>query len=237
VLLYNSRYKNNNMTEWKLKFWWLDFYKIVKINLKKNNYNIVKLNDTEKSETVSELRLKSYLLRCNTMSHDYQWTVDTQWDASSDFNIDFNDDHVQHDSLTSLIDHWSHNIEDNTEYTDFNNLWHLLCRLLFAETQFFWKKRWDMLSLFCKKSKQWIYCHFLTIVYESYHHCVTIHIILYAQSFLSISHSSDQHCRHQCVLLFFLYFIVIRNLVLFSFTLTHSITDIMSEQFSHITKS
>jgi len=94
VLLYNSKYKNNNTAEWKLKFWWLDFYKIVKTNLKKSNYNIVKLNDTEKSETVLRLRLKLYFLRHNIMLHDYQQKIKVQLDADSDFNIDFDNDHV-----------------------------------------------------------------------------------------------------------------------------------------------
>jgi len=196
VLFYKCRYKNNNTTEWKLKFWWLDSYKIVKTNLKKSNYNIVKLNDTEKSETVLKSKLKLYFLKCNTTSHDYQQKVNTQQDASSDFDIDFNDDHVQHDSSASLIDHWSHNIEKNTKYTDFNDLWHLLsfynnANSYLQKHNFFWKKKQNMLPLFCEKSKQWIYCHFLAIVYELYHHYITIYIISYAQSFLSISHSSN----------------------------------------------
>jgi len=81
----------------------------------------VKLDDTKKSKTVLRSKLKLYLLRCNAMLHDYQQKVDAQQDASSDFNTDFNDDHVQHNSLTSLIDHQSHNIEENTEYTNFND--------------------------------------------------------------------------------------------------------------------
>jgi len=141
-------------------------------------------------------RLKSYFLRHNTMLHDYQQKVDVQWDASFDFNTDFNDDYVQHDSLTSLIDHQNHNIEENTEYTDFNDLWHLLsfynnANFYLQKHNFFWKKKQDMLSLFCEKSKQWIYCHFLAIVYELYHHHITIYIISYMQSFLSILHSSN----------------------------------------------
>jgi len=122
VLLYNSRYKNDNTAEQKLKFWWLYSYKIVKTNLKKSNYNIVKLNDTEKSETVLKSKLKSYFLRCNTMSHDYQQKIDAQLDADSDFNTDFENDYVQCDSLTSLINCQSHTIKNNTEYTDSDNL-------------------------------------------------------------------------------------------------------------------
>jgi len=134
VLLYNNRYKNDNITEWKLKFWWLDSYKIVKTNLKKSNYNIVKLNNTEKSETVLKSKLKLYFLRCNTMLHDYQQKINAQLDADSDFNIDFDNDYVQCDSFASLIDCWTHIIKDNTEYIDSDNSWHFSCRLLFAET-------------------------------------------------------------------------------------------------------
>jgi len=82
------------MTEWKLKFWWLDSYKIVKTNLKKSNYNIVKLIDTEKSETVLKSRLKLYFLKCNTMLHDYQQKINVQLDADSNFDTDFENDHV-----------------------------------------------------------------------------------------------------------------------------------------------
>jgi len=81
----------------------------------------MKLNNTEKSKTVLKLKLKLYFLRHNTTLHDYQQKIDTQLDADFDFNTDFENDHVQHDSLTSLINHQIHVIKDNTEYTDFNN--------------------------------------------------------------------------------------------------------------------
>jgi hypothetical protein len=35
VLLYNSRYKNNNTAVWKLEFWWLESYKVIKANSRK----------------------------------------------------------------------------------------------------------------------------------------------------------------------------------------------------------
>jgi len=54
----------------------------------------VKLKSTEKLKTILKLRLKLYLLRCNTMLHDYLQRVDTQLDADFDFNIDFNNDYV-----------------------------------------------------------------------------------------------------------------------------------------------
>jgi len=81
----------------------------------------VKLNSTEKSKTVLKLKLKSYFLRCNTTLHNYQQKIDTQLDADSDFNTDFKNDHIQHDSLISLINHQSHITEDNIKYADFNN--------------------------------------------------------------------------------------------------------------------
>ena len=49
----------------------------------------MKLNSTEKSETVLKSRLKLYFLRCNTTSHDYQQKTDTQLDANFDFDTDF----------------------------------------------------------------------------------------------------------------------------------------------------
>ncbi len=55
------------------------------------------------------------------MLHDYQQKINAQLDADSDFNIDFENDYVQCDSLTSLMSHQSHIIKDNIKYTDFNN--------------------------------------------------------------------------------------------------------------------
>jgi len=65
----------------------------------------MKLNNTEKSETVLKSKLKLYFLRCNTTLHNYQQKINAQLDANSDFNTDFNNDHVQCDSSASLIDH------------------------------------------------------------------------------------------------------------------------------------
>jgi len=55
------------------------------------------------------------------ISHDYQQKIDTQLDADSNSDTDFENDHVQHDSLTSLMNHQSHIIKDNIKYTDFDN--------------------------------------------------------------------------------------------------------------------
>jgi len=54
----------------------------------------VKLNSTEKSETVLKSKSKLYFLKCNMMLHDYQQKVDTQLDIDSDFDTDFDNDHV-----------------------------------------------------------------------------------------------------------------------------------------------
>jgi len=62
--------------------------------LKKSNYNIVKLNNTEKSETVLKLKLKLYFLRHNTMLHNYQQKIDTQLDVNSDSDTNFDNDYV-----------------------------------------------------------------------------------------------------------------------------------------------
>ncbi len=55
------------------------------------------------------------------MSHDYQQKVNIQLNADSDFNTDSDNDYIQCDSLTSLINCQSHIIKNNTEYTDSDN--------------------------------------------------------------------------------------------------------------------
>jgi len=55
------------------------------------------------------------------MLHNYQQKINAQLDADSDFNTDFDNDYVQYNSLTSLINCQIHVTEDNTEYTNFNN--------------------------------------------------------------------------------------------------------------------
>ena len=72
VLLYNSWYKKDNTADWKLNYWWLSLYKIVKTNLKKKNYVLAKLDRTQKSETVLRSRLKLYLERHEETAQDYE---------------------------------------------------------------------------------------------------------------------------------------------------------------------
>jgi len=76
----------------------------------------VKLNDTEMSEIVLKLKLKSYFLQQDVSSHDYLKRMNAYIDV--DFDFDLNDDNVQYDSLTSLIDHQDHTIKDNDLYFD-----------------------------------------------------------------------------------------------------------------------
>ncbi len=71
ILLYNSWYKNDNTAVWKLEFWWLEPYKIIKVNSRKENYVLAELNGVKKADTVSEFRLKPYVLCHFTVNHEY----------------------------------------------------------------------------------------------------------------------------------------------------------------------
>jgi hypothetical protein len=48
VLLYNSRYKNNNTAVQKLEFWWLEPYKVIKANSRKENYVLAELDGVKR---------------------------------------------------------------------------------------------------------------------------------------------------------------------------------------------
>ena len=71
VLLYNSRYKNDNTAAQKLEFWWLGPYKVIKANPRKGNYVLAELDGVKKAGTVSGSRLKPYVLRHPTVNHEY----------------------------------------------------------------------------------------------------------------------------------------------------------------------
>ncbi len=71
ILLYNSQYKNNNTAVQKLEFWWLRSYKVIKANPKKENYVLAELDSVKKTDTVSEFRLKSYVLHHLTVNYEY----------------------------------------------------------------------------------------------------------------------------------------------------------------------
>jgi hypothetical protein len=43
-----NQYKNNNTAVWKLEFWWLESYKIIKVNLRKENYVLAELNSVKR---------------------------------------------------------------------------------------------------------------------------------------------------------------------------------------------
>ncbi len=101
ILLYNSRYKNNNTAVQKLEFWWLESYKIIKANSKKENYVLAELDSIKKADTVSEFRLKPYVLHHPTVNHEYNWHLDAYSESdSSDFNLD-ND--VAHEQIFTLF--------------------------------------------------------------------------------------------------------------------------------------
>ena len=68
----NSWYKKNNTADQKLNYWWLDLYKIVKTNSKKKNYVLAELDSMQKSETVLDSRLKSYLERQKEAAQNYE---------------------------------------------------------------------------------------------------------------------------------------------------------------------
>jgi len=96
VLLYNSWYKNDNTAVQKLEFWWLGSYKVIKANSRKENYVLTELDDAEKADTVSEFRLKPYVLCHPTVNHEYNWHLDVYFKSdSSDFNLNDNDAHEQ----------------------------------------------------------------------------------------------------------------------------------------------
>jgi len=71
VLLYNSQYKDNNTAVQKLEFWWLGSYKVIKANPRKENYVLAELDGVKKADTVSESRLKPYVLHHLTVNHEY----------------------------------------------------------------------------------------------------------------------------------------------------------------------
>ncbi len=115
VLLYNSRYKNNNTAVQKLEFWWLRPYKVIKANSRKENYVLAELDGAEKADTVSESRLKPYVLHHPTVNHEYNWCLDTYSKSdSSDFNLDDDDAHEQIPVL--LVKRQTQKADDDTAY-------------------------------------------------------------------------------------------------------------------------
>ncbi len=115
VLLYNSRYKDDNTAAQKLEFWWLRLYKVIKANSKKENYVLAELNGVEKADTVSEFRLKSYVLCHLTANHEYNQCLDAYFESdSSDFNLDDNDAHEQIPTL--LVKRQTQKADNDTAY-------------------------------------------------------------------------------------------------------------------------
>ena len=96
--------------------------------------------DQKQLEIVLELKLKSYFLWQDMLSHDYLKKINACLNADSDF--DLNDDYVQYDLSALLIDHWDHAIENNNVYfdSDFNTLW-FLHQCFICENTTYWKKK------------------------------------------------------------------------------------------------
>jgi len=115
VLLYNSRYKNNNTAVQKLEFWWLKPYKVIKANSKKENYVLAELDGAEKAGTVSGFRLKPYVLCHLIVNHEYNQCLDAYSESdSSDFNLNDDDEHEQIPTL--LVKRQTQKADNDTAY-------------------------------------------------------------------------------------------------------------------------
>ncbi len=140
VSLYNSQYKNNNTAVQKLEFWWLEPYKIIKANSRKENYVLAELNSVKKADTVSEFRLKPYVLHHLIVNHEYNWCLDVYSESdSSDFNLNDDDAHEQIPAL--FVKRWTQKADNNTTYASSN--WPsvreqtFLCNFLKYDNSFF----------------------------------------------------------------------------------------------------
>ncbi len=115
ILLYNSQYKDNNTAAQKLEFWWLRLYKVIKTNSRKENYVLAELDGIKKTDTVSEFRLKPYVLHHFTVNHEYNWCLDAYFESdSSDFNL--NDDDAHEQILTLFIKRQTQKADDDAAY-------------------------------------------------------------------------------------------------------------------------
>ncbi len=115
VLLYNSQYKDDNTAAQKLEFWWLEPYKVIKMNSKKENYVLAELDDVKKADTVSEFRLKPYVLCHPTVNYEYNWCLNAYSESdSSNFNLNDDDAHEQIPAL--LVKRQTQKVNDDTAY-------------------------------------------------------------------------------------------------------------------------
>ena len=115
ILLYNSWYKNDNTAVWKLEFWWLESYKIIKVNSRKENYVLAELDGVKKADTVSEFRLKPYVLCHLIINHEYNWCLNAYFKSdSSDSNLDDDDAHKQ--ILTLFVKRQTQKADDDVTY-------------------------------------------------------------------------------------------------------------------------
>ena len=122
ILLYNNHYKNNNTADYKLKFWWLELYQMIRTSLKKKNYVIAELNSTEKSEIISELKLKIYLKWYVIITQNYWQRLDTHENLSSESKFEDNV-YEKQEILALLNDQCTWKSADNINYFDLKDLW------------------------------------------------------------------------------------------------------------------
>ena len=76
---------------------------MIRTSLKKKNYVIAELNNTEKSETISELRLKIYLEQYIIIIQNYWQKLDIHENLSSEFKFE-NDVYEEQEISASLND-------------------------------------------------------------------------------------------------------------------------------------
>ena len=90
---------------------------MIRTNLKKKNYMIAELNNTEKSETISELRLKIYLEWYVIVTQDYWQKLNRHKNLSSEFKFENNVYEKQKISVL-LNDQCTWKSADNVNYFD-----------------------------------------------------------------------------------------------------------------------
>ena len=93
-----------------------------KNKFKKKNYVIAELNNTEKSETIFESRLKIYLKQYVTVIQDYWQRFDIYKNLSSE--SEFENDVYEKQEISALLnDQCTWKSADNINYFDLEDLW------------------------------------------------------------------------------------------------------------------
>ena len=95
---------------------------MIRTSSKKKNYVITELNNTEKSETISESRLKIYLKWYVIITQNYWQKFNTHENLSSESESE-NDVHEKQEISASLNDQCTWKSADNINYFDLKDLW------------------------------------------------------------------------------------------------------------------